>query len=107
MSKLCDAWQTLVASDVYEGTRMAKLEDIPGIKQVIQPLEESGALIRRSNEELLKALDSFIVVERDGSIIACAALFPFFEEKCGELAAIAVSPDCRGSGQGDKLLEVD
>lgn len=43
-------------------------------------------------------------MERDGSIIACAALFPFFEDKCGEVAAMAVSPECRGHGQGDKLL---
>ena len=43
-------------------------------------------------------------MEREGQIIACAALFPFFEEKCGEVAAIAVSPECRGQGQGDKLL---
>lgn len=54
--------------------------------------------------QLLEALDSFIVVEREGQIIASAALFPFSEEKCGEVAAIAVSPDCRGQGQGDKLL---
>lgn len=54
--------------------------------------------------QLLQALDYFIVVEREGQIIACSALFPFFEEKCGEVAAIAVSPDCRGQGQGDKLL---
>lgn len=43
-------------------------------------------------------------MERDGSIIASAALFPYFEEKCAEVAAIAVSPECRGHGQGDKLL---
>jgi len=43
-------------------------------------------------------------VERDGSIIACAALFPFLEDKSGEVAAIAVSEECRGQGQGDKLL---
>lgn len=43
-------------------------------------------------------------MEREGQIIACAALFPFFKEKCGEVAAIAVSPECRGQGQGDKLL---
>lgn len=54
--------------------------------------------------QLLQALDSFIVVEREGHVIACSALFPFFEEKCGEVAAIAVSPECRGQGQGDKLL---
>ncbi|XP_052204620.1 probable amino-acid acetyltransferase NAGS2, chloroplastic isoform X2 [Diospyros lotus] len=100
-----DGIGTMVASDLYEGTRMARAVDIPGIKQIIQPLEESGALVRRTEEELLKALDSFIVVEREGQIIACAALFPFFKEKCGEVAAIAVSPECRGQGQGDKLLD--
>jgi len=56
--------------------------------------------------QLLRALDSFVVVEREGQIIACAALFPFFEEKCGEVAAIAVASDCRGQGQGDKLLGI-
>uniref|UniRef100_A0A5B6Z401 amino-acid N-acetyltransferase n=1 Tax=Davidia involucrata TaxID=16924 RepID=A0A5B6Z401_DAVIN len=100
-----DGVGTMVASDLYEGTRMATVTDILGIKQIIQPLEESGTLIRRTNEELLKALDSFIVVEREGQIIACAALFPFLKEKCGEVSAIAVSPECRGQGQGDKLLD--
>lgn len=54
--------------------------------------------------QLLKALDSFIAVEREGQIIACGALFPFFEEKSGEVAAIVVSHECRGQGLGDKLL---
>ncbi|PWA64741.1 hypothetical protein CTI12_AA335020 [Artemisia annua] len=54
---------------------------------------------------LLDALDSFIVVEREGQIITRAALFPFYEDECGEVAAIAVSHDCRGQGQGDKLLD--
>ncbi|KAK3002505.1 hypothetical protein RJ639_021491 [Escallonia herrerae] len=99
-----DGAGTMVASDLYEGTRMAKVTDFSAIRQIIQPLEESGTLVRRTDEELLEALDSFIVVEREGHIIACAALFPFYEEKCGEVAAIAVSPDCRGQGQGDKLL---
>ncbi|WOK93121.1 putative amino-acid acetyltransferase NAGS2, chloroplastic [Canna indica] len=100
-----DGVGTMVASDVYEGTRSARAADLPGIRRVIQPLEQAGVLIQRTNEELLKQLDSFIVMERDGSIIACAALIPFFEESCGEVAAIAVSPDCRGQGQGDKLLD--
>ncbi|XP_011007859.1 PREDICTED: probable amino-acid acetyltransferase NAGS2, chloroplastic isoform X1 [Populus euphratica] len=100
-----DGMGTMVASDLYEGTRMARATDLAGIRQIIQPLEESGTLVQRTDEELLKALDFFVVVEREGQIIACAALFPFFEEKCGEVAAIAVSPECRGQGQGDKLLD--
>ncbi|KZV57022.1 hypothetical protein F511_08180 [Dorcoceras hygrometricum] len=100
-----DGVGTMVASDIYEGMRTAKAADLQGIKRLLEPLEDSGVLIKRSQEELLRTLDSFIVVEREGHIIACAALFPFFEEKCGELAAIAVSPECRGQGQGDKVLD--
>ncbi|KAL2906506.1 putative amino-acid acetyltransferase NAGS2 chloroplastic [Bienertia sinuspersici] len=100
-----DGVGTMVASDVYEGTRMAREADLAGIRQLLKPLEDSGTLVRRTDKELLAAIDSFIVVEREGQIIACAALFPFFEDRCGEVAAIAVSPECRGQGQGDKLLD--
>lgn len=100
-----DGAGTMVASDLYEGTRMATVNDVRGIKQIIQPLEESGILVKRTDDEILKDVDSFIVMEREGQIIACAALFPFFEDKCGEVAAIAVSSECRGQGQGDKLLD--
>ncbi|KAG0468224.1 hypothetical protein HPP92_017552 [Vanilla planifolia] len=102
-----DGVGTMVASDVYEGTRTGTLEDLVGIKKLLQPLEELGTLVGRRKEELLQIVKSgsFVVVERDGSIIACAALFPFFEDKCGEIAAIAVSPECRGHGQGDRLLD--
>ncbi|PHT51622.1 hypothetical protein CQW23_06084 [Capsicum baccatum] len=55
--------------------------------------------------ELVKALPSFVIVEREGHIIACATLFPYFEEKYREVAALVVSPHCRGQGQGDKLLD--
>ncbi|ONM59147.1 putative amino-acid acetyltransferase NAGS1 chloroplastic [Zea mays] len=99
-----DGAGTMIARDVYEGTRMATAEDLPGIRKIIRPLEDSGVLVRRTDAQLLEALESFYVVERDGSIIACAALFPFPEEQSGEVAAIAVSEECRGRGQGDKLL---
>lgn len=57
-----------------------------------------------SFSQLLQELQAYTVVERDGCIIACAALFPFYEDKSGEVAAFAVSPDCRGHGRGDSLL---
>ncbi|RLN17197.1 putative amino-acid acetyltransferase NAGS1, chloroplastic isoform X1 [Panicum miliaceum] len=100
-----DGVGTMIARGMYEGTRMAREEDLSGIRKIIHPLEESGVLVRRTDKELLEALTSFIVVERDGSIIACAALFPYLEDKSGEVAAIAVSEECRGQGQGDKLLD--
>jgi amino-acid N-acetyltransferase len=47
-----DGMGTMVASDVYEGNREAKVEDLAGIRQIIKPLEESGALVRRTDEEV-------------------------------------------------------
>ena len=43
-------------SDVYEGTRLARKTDLPGIREVIQPLEETGALVRRTNEQVSLSL---------------------------------------------------
>ncbi|XP_031397939.1 probable amino-acid acetyltransferase NAGS1, chloroplastic isoform X2 [Punica granatum] len=100
-----DGIGTMVASDLYEGTRVATESDFSGIRQILRPLEEAGTLVKRTDAELLEELKYFIVVERESHIIGCAALFPYFEGKCGEVAAFAVSPECRGQGQGDKLLD--
>ncbi|CAM8973343.1 unnamed protein product [Rhodiola kirilowii] len=100
-----DGMGTMVASDLYEGTREATEADIPGIRQIMLPLESSGVLVQRSDHEILEKIDSYIVMERDGHIYASGALFVFAEEKCAEVAAIAVAPECRGHGQGDKLLD--
>ncbi|KAF7113324.1 hypothetical protein RHSIM_RhsimUnG0137900 [Rhododendron simsii] len=70
-----------------------------------QYLLDIGHRVLATGRTLLQALDSFIVVEREGLIIACAALFHYLGKKWGEVAAIAVSPECRGQGQGDKLLD--
>ncbi|VVA26089.1 PREDICTED: amino-acid [Prunus dulcis] len=102
-----DGVGTMVASDLYQGTRMATESDFSRVRELIQASVASGELVRRSDEELLEMilLDCFAVVEREGQIIACAALVSFSEEKCGEVASIAVSSDCRLQGQGHKLLD--
>ncbi|KAL6294577.1 hypothetical protein ACE6H2_002719 [Prunus campanulata] len=81
-----DGVGTMVASDVYQGTRMATESDFSRVRALIQASEASEELVRRSDEELLEMilLDCFAVVEREGQIVACAALVSFLEEKCGE-----------------------
>ncbi|KAG0626945.1 hypothetical protein M758_2G163500 [Ceratodon purpureus] len=100
-----DGVGTMISSDMYEGTRSASDNDVGSIEELLRPLVENGVLVHRSREQLLKELYAFTVVERDGSVIACAALFPFPDEKSGEVAAFAVSPECRGHGRGDTLLD--
>lgn len=99
-----DGSGTLVSSDNYEQIRQARVEDIGGILELIRPLEEQGILIRRSREKLETEIDRFVVVERDGTIVGCAALYHYPEEEAGELSCFAVDPAYRRAGRGDELL---
>lgn len=99
-----DGIGTMISADLYEGIRPATIEDVGGILELIQPLERDGVLVRRSREQLELELHHFRVVERDGAVIACAALYPFVDEKAGELACLAVHTDYQRSGRGEALL---
>lgn len=96
----------LVTQEVYEQTRCASIDDVGGILELIEPLEQAGALVKRSRERLEQEITRFQVVERDGGIIACAALYPFPKERLGELACLAVHEDYRNAGRGDQLLKI-
>ena len=45
------------------------------------------------------------MIEHDGVIFGCAALYPFPEARTGEMAALTVSPDVQGQGDGERLLK--
>lgn len=95
---------TLISQEAYDQLRAAKLDDINGIIELLKPLEEQGVLVRRSRELLESEIDRFFVIERDGMITACAALYPYSNEQA-ELACVAVHNAYRSSGRGSQLLE--
>ena len=96
---------TLVDSKQFETLREASIADVGGLLRLITPLEEQGVLVRRSRELLEREISHFIVIEREGLIIACAALNPIAGSKAGELACLAVDPNYRQGGRGDELLD--
>jgi len=96
---------SMISRDPLQVIRQAKIEDIGAILQLIEPLENSGILVRRSRELLEMEIDYFMVLEHDQMIIACAALYPFPDESSCELACLAVHPDHRKAGIGRKLID--
>lgn len=100
-----DGCGTLVTRELYENVRGAYIEDVGGILELIEPLESAGVLVRRSRELLESEIKRFTIIERDGMVIGCAALYPFDEGRVGELACVAVHPDYRNNQRGRKLLE--
>ncbi|HHR1137479.1 TPA: amino-acid N-acetyltransferase [Klebsiella aerogenes] len=99
-----DGIGTQIVMESAEQIRRATINDIGGILDLISPLEQQGILVRRSREQLEMEIDKFTIIQRDNTTIACAALYPFPEEKIGEMACVAVHPDYRSSSRGEVLL---
>ncbi|MBV1876242.1 MAG: amino-acid N-acetyltransferase [Pseudomonadales bacterium] len=97
-----DGAGTQVSQLSYEQIRIANVDDVAGIIELIQPLEQQGVLVKRSRELIESEISQFVVIERDGMIISCGALYPF--ERQAELACLATHPDYRHKKRGDKIL---
>ncbi|MCB6182831.1 amino-acid N-acetyltransferase [Leeia sp. TBRC 13508] len=97
---------TLITRQRLEKLRDASIDDVGGIMQLIQPLEEEGVLVKRSRELLEQEIERFGVLEHDGHIVGCVALYTFPEENVGELACLVVDQTYRASGYGDLLLNM-
>ncbi|MDH5492893.1 MAG: amino-acid N-acetyltransferase, partial [Myxococcales bacterium] len=95
---------TLITRESFEDIRQATQRDVPGLLRLIEPLAERGVLVRRPREMLEMEFDRFFVVERDGLVVACAALYAFPAERKAELACLAVHDRYREAGRGEALL---
>ncbi|MEL0630064.1 amino-acid N-acetyltransferase [Psychromonas aquatilis] len=100
-----DGTGSQIVKESYEQIRPATIDDIGGLLQLIEPLEKQGILVKRSRELLENEIESFFIVERDGMVIGCAALYPFINEKMGELACLVSHPKYRRAARADKLVE--
>jgi amino-acid N-acetyltransferase len=96
---------TMITAATLEKLRPARIEDVQGILALIEPLEADGTLVKRSRELLESEIGNFLVVEHDGVIVGCAALYPFKEEKSAEFACLAVAEGYRDAGWGEDLLK--
>lgn len=98
-----DGLGTMIYSGEYEQLRTATIDDVGGILELIAPLENDGILVRRSREVLETEISKFSVMEKDGTIIACAALYPY--DDMAELACVITHPDYRKGGRAATLLQ--
>ncbi|GJH42790.1 amino-acid N-acetyltransferase [Pasteurella canis] len=100
-----DGVGTQLSMELSETIRLANITDIPALLELISPLEQQGILVKRSREQLEMDIHNYTIIDRDGVIIACAALNCYPVEKMAEMACVAVHPDYRNSSRGDILLE--
>lgn len=99
-----DGIGTMVIDEKLEELREATADDVGGILQLIEPFERDGTLVKRDRTEIERDIANYTIIEHDGVIFACAALYPYPEARTGEMAALTVSPQSQGQGDGEKVL---
>ncbi len=100
-----DGVGTMVIDEKLESLREATSDDVGGILQLIEPFEKDGTLVKRSRTEIERDVGNYTILEHDGVIFACAALYPYPETQTAEMAALTVSPESQGQGDGERVLK--
>lgn len=100
-----DGVGTMIVDEKLESLREATADDIGGILQLIEPFERDGTLVKRDRTEIERDIDHYTVIEHDGVIFGCAALYPYPEEGTAEMAALTISPQVQSQGDGERILK--
>jgi amino-acid N-acetyltransferase len=98
-----DGVGTVVTRESLENIREAKPDDIGALVALIEPMEAEGILVHRPRELLEREIDHFSIMEHDGIVVGCAALYRHAEDEA-ELACLAVNPEHREWGYGEQLM---
>jgi len=99
-----DGVGTMLVEETLESVREATSDDVGGLLALLRPLEEDGTLVKRDRALIEREIGNFTVIEHDGVIFGCAALYAFPESGMGEMACLAVNPSVQNRGDGERLL---
>ena len=100
-----DGIGSMVVEETLEALRPATIDDVAAIVSLIEPLESDGTFVRRGRAKIERDIDRFTVIEHDGVIFGCAALYTFSKSPMGELACLMVKSETQGQGDGERLLK--
>ncbi|MEK9736464.1 MAG: amino-acid N-acetyltransferase [Candidatus Nanopelagicales bacterium] len=85
--------------------RPARTPDVGAIHDLIAEYTEDRRMLAKARVTLYEDVQEFIVVERDGEIVACGALHVMWED-LAEVRSLAVRHDSVREGLGSQVLRV-
>ena len=94
--------QNLGASD-YQ-VRDAKLTDVRAISKLVDYWASKEENLPRAEDELIKSIRDFAVIEVNGQVCGCAALY-IYSTGLAEVRSLGVSMNYQGKGYGKALVE--
>lgn len=94
---------TMVYGGSYREIRLLKEEDISELLGLIGRSIRRTHLVPRSYEQIVESLDDYAVMEVDGHVVGCVALYSYEDQ--GEIACLYVKQSHEGTGYGADLVE--
>lgn len=99
-----DGCGTQITEHSAERCRPATLEDVTSIIEMTAPLEQKGVLLPRSRERIELDIDHFWVLDKDGMVVACAALYAYPETGSAEVACVVTHQEYQGGDRAERLV---
>jgi amino-acid N-acetyltransferase len=99
-----DGIATMITEEALEKLRLATNDDVAAILSLIEPLIADGTLVSRGPDIIERDIEQFSLLEHDGKIFGCAALYPY-SQQMGEMACLTVSQASQGTGDGERILK--
>lgn len=84
--------------------RTATVEDLAGIKRLVDLWADAGENLPRTEEEILHSISDFTVAVHEDVVVGCGALW-LYAADLAEIRSVGVDPDVRGGGIGSRVVE--
>jgi amino-acid N-acetyltransferase len=83
--------------------RPARTAVVRVIRELVDTYAPDRRLLSKATVTLYEGVPEFLIVERDGTPVACGAVHVMWED-LGEVRTVAVAPEFRGQGVGSFLM---
>jgi amino-acid N-acetyltransferase len=84
--------------------RRARTADVPAVRDLVDAYTADRRLLSKATVTLYEDVQEFVVAERDGQVVGCAALHVLWAD-LAEVRTVAVHREAQGRGIGGLLLE--
>ena len=84
--------------------RIARIDDVPAIHELINTYAEMGRMMFRSQAEIYESLRDFMVYEHHGRVVGCGGLHIFWAD-LAEIKSLAVSAEHKNLGIGSAIVK--
>ncbi len=95
---------TMVYKNDYQSIRRAEKEDAQSIFNITRNPVKSEALRGQTLESIEASIDSYLIFEIDGGVVACMRMIPYNEGSIFELGSIFVQPFYQQRGIGRSMV---